>query len=60
MPVRLGALGLLGCLLATLPVEAQWFPTRPIAIVVPAAAGGVSDTMARLVAQRFTAAWASR
>jgi len=57
MCVRLCALGLLGCLLAAQPAHAQSFPTRPITIVVPAAAGGVSDTMARLVAQRFTAAW---
>ncbi len=57
MCVRLCALGLLGCLLAALPAHAQSFPTRPITIVVPAAAGGVSDTMARLVAQRFMTAW---
>src|SRR3954447_27092487 len=57
MPIRLGAFGLLGCLLAAAPVQAQSYPVRPITIVVPAAPGGVSDTMARLVAQRFTTAW---
>lgn len=37
--------------------QAQTFPSRPITIVVPAAPGGVSDVMARLVAKQFTDAW---
>ena len=36
-----------GCLVAAAPAQAQSYPTTPITIVVPAAAGGVSDMMAR-------------
>jgi tripartite-type tricarboxylate transporter receptor subunit TctC len=53
--VPLVALSLLGCLPGT--ALAQSYPSKPITIVVPAAPGGVSDTMARLVAQRFMTAW---
>lgn len=33
------------------------FPTRPVTILVPYAAGGVTDTLARLVARRLTERW---
>ncbi len=44
-------------LLGIASAQAQNFPTKPITIVVPAAPGGVSDVMGRLMAQRFTEAW---
>jgi tripartite-type tricarboxylate transporter receptor subunit TctC len=37
--------------------QAQTYPTRPITIVVTAAAGGVSDVLARAIGQRLAAAW---
>ena len=33
------------------------YPSKPIAIIVPAAPGGVTDTLGRTLAQRFTDAW---
>jgi tripartite-type tricarboxylate transporter receptor subunit TctC len=33
------------------------YPTRPVTIIVPAAPGGVTDALARTLAQRFTDAW---
>lgn len=40
-------------LLAALPARAQSFPTRPIRMIVPFAAGGVADLTARAVGQRM-------
>ncbi len=49
--------GLLACVLACLllaaPAAAQEWPTRPITMVVPFAAGGGIDTSARIQAQRM-------
>jgi tripartite-type tricarboxylate transporter receptor subunit TctC len=39
-------------ILFSAPAHATW-PDRPVTIVVPFAAGGLTDVMARLVAQRF-------
>lgn len=43
-----------GLPLASLAVRAQSFPSRPITIVVPLAAAGASDTIARAVAQNLS------
>ena len=37
--------------------SAQTFPSGTVKLVVPVPAGGVTDTMARIVAQRLTDAW---
>jgi tripartite-type tricarboxylate transporter receptor subunit TctC len=61
MSARLRAIAVLGSLLfgalAQIQAQAQNFPTKPITIVVPAAPGGVSDVMARVLAKHFGDAW---
>src|SRR5262245_2751455 len=53
---------LLAALLSLLPIasgaaSAQTNPSGTVKLIVPVPAGGVTDTMARIVAQRLTEAW---
>jgi len=48
----------LGCLVAATSAQAQTpFPTKTVTIVVTAAAGGVSDVVARGIGQRLSEMW---
>jgi tripartite-type tricarboxylate transporter receptor subunit TctC len=53
----LGAFISIGCLLGTTAAPAQTYPSKTITIVVTAAAGGVSDVVARAIGQRLAEAW---
>ena len=45
------------CLLASTASQAQTYPSKSITIVVTAAAGGVSDLVARTIGERLSEAW---
>jgi tripartite-type tricarboxylate transporter receptor subunit TctC len=42
------------------PAQAETWPARAVRIVVPFAAGGPADTLARVLADKLSAAWGSR
>lgn len=51
------ALLALTALLAALPAQAQQYPNKPIRIIVPYAAGGTSDILARQIGPKLTEVW---
>lgn len=54
---RIAALAFVLTALATGPVLAEDYPTRPIRILSPYSPGGISDIAARIVAGKLTEAW---
>jgi tripartite-type tricarboxylate transporter receptor subunit TctC len=57
MTKRLGALILLLSLAGAAAAHAQSYPTRTITLTVTAAAGGVTDVVARALGQRLAESW---
>jgi tripartite-type tricarboxylate transporter receptor subunit TctC len=57
MSILIRTLAALALVVSTGAVQAQTYPNRTITLIVPAAPGGVSDVMGRLIAQRLTEAF---
>src|SRR6202140_3977057 len=53
----LGAMVGLGGLCVATPIQAQTYPARPVTIVVTAAAGGLTDLVARGVGEHLSEMW---
>jgi tripartite-type tricarboxylate transporter receptor subunit TctC len=49
--------GVAGLLVLPRGAQAQWRPTEAVRIIVPAAPGGTTDVMGRLLAQHLQVAW---
>lgn len=56
--VRNGLVCLAGIVMAvaSIPTSAQGYPNKPVRLIVPYAPGGGTDVLARMIAQRLTAA----
>jgi tripartite-type tricarboxylate transporter receptor subunit TctC len=46
-----------GLAASAISAHAQTYPSKPVTIIVPAAPGGVTDALGRILAERFTKAW---
>jgi tripartite-type tricarboxylate transporter receptor subunit TctC len=57
MRTALGGLLLAAGIAFAAPAQAQDFPTKPIRMIVPYAAGGGTDLVARMVAQKLNEKW---
>src|SRR5262245_35741445 len=57
LSISAGAFILASVLAATSPALAQAYPTKQIELLVPFVAGGTTDNIARLIAQRFNEQW---
>ena len=57
MTKRIALLIFLGCLIGPTIVRAQSYPSKQVTIYVTAAAGGVTDVVARAVGQRLSEMW---
>ncbi len=53
----LGTISAAALLLATAPVHAQPYPSKPVRVVVPFPAGGIVDILARAVTDKIAANW---
>ena len=51
------AAALAGCVLTQAVAQTETFPSRPIRLVIPYAAGGIADLLGRLVAEKLGAAY---
>ena len=49
-----------GATAVTTQALADNYPSKPITIIVPASPGGVTDMLARILAQHFNADWGAQ
>ena len=57
MTLKTTLAALAGCLALAAPAAAQTFPSRPVTMIVPYAAGGATDVVARAISEKLSTAW---